>query len=118
MPLINFLFLRDSDPGYPLFIQVKDFLFQAGLVASPKKPKESFFSLSEPFSRLFTTSAGIVYSLRFDAVEIYLWATWHAFSLHHCLSVRSIMLRIGSTASLFVPFGQSKASIILKSVVN
>ena len=27
--------LRDSDPGYLVFIQVNDFLFRAGLVTSP-----------------------------------------------------------------------------------
>ena len=34
------------------------------------------------------------------------------------LSVRGIMLRIGLMVSLFALFGQSQASIILKSVEN
>ena len=33
--------LRDSDPGYSVFIQASDSLFRAGLVASPKVAQAS-----------------------------------------------------------------------------
>ena len=58
-----------------------------------------------------------VYSLRLDSVESSCGPR-ATISLAPSLSVKSIVLRIGLIASLFVLFGQSQASINLKSVGN
>ena len=44
-----------------------------------KKPGASFSVVYVRYDSLVY----IVYSLRFDSVEIFLWAACHAFSLHH-----------------------------------
>ena len=49
----------------------------------------------------------IVYSVRFDAVEIHTWAAFHLPRfLASLFSVRSIILRIGLIALLFVKSGK------------
>ena len=58
----------------------------------------------------------IVFSLKFDLVEIYLWAMCHVFSLQH--SVCETLCSKLVDCLIVCPFGQSQSSIIQKSIGN
>ena len=44
-----------------------------------------------------------LYSLRFDSVEIYLWAACHAFSLHHSMC-KALCYELVSDCLVVCPF--------------